>query len=705
MRAASKSRDVSKILIRPALWFCACNLLAACLAAQCTNPTQVPNGTYTSGDHSATDNNALSASTVVLSGGASATYVAGNCIQLLPGFHASAIGATVPTTFHAWVETAPAAVSVSPPSGSGLSQPFTWTVSSPAGYGNLSDVYALFNTSVSGANACYIHYNRASNLLSVADNTGSNWSTGIVPGSSSTTGTFSPNCTVNGTGSSVSPSGTQLALTTSVTFQSTFSGAKNRYLIAYDNAGLNTTWQQFGTWTASNPGGFTPIRISSGGAYTDSLGQVWSADYGYLQGSTYSTSAAITGTSDQRLYQTERYNVPTLTYQFSVPNGNYTVTLKFAEIYDTAAGQRPMNITLNGTTVATNLDVWTAAGGPNRAYDLSYPVSVTGGQLTITLTYNRNDNANSAEVNSIQVLAGGSPPPQYYLTTGVSPSVGGTVSPASGSYNSGAQVALTATPASGYQFTGFTGTVNSGSNPLTVTMNSAMTETANFTQTSTQYQLTTSVSPSGGGTVSPSCSGGCSYGSGSQVTLTATPANGYQFTGFTGTVNSASNPLTVTMNNAMTETAGFAQSGQTVNVTIATSPANLAITVNGTSYSAPHTFTWAAGSQQTIGVTTPQSGGSGTQYVFSSWSDNGAASHQITVSASTTAYTATLTTQYYVTASVWPSQYGSTIPSGYYNAGSLSLTASPNATYLFANFSGGVKTTSNPAVINLLSLA
>src|SRR5260370_35118677 len=57
-----------------------------------------------------------------------------------------------------------------------------------------------------------------------------------------------------------------------------------------------------------------------------------------------------------------------------------------AEIYDTAAGQRYMNATLNGTTVFTSLDVWTAAGGPNRAHDLSYPITVTNGQVTITLT-------------------------------------------------------------------------------------------------------------------------------------------------------------------------------------------------------------------------------------------------------------------------------------------------------------------------------
>jgi hypothetical protein len=417
MRAASKSRGMSPILIRPALWFCACHLLAAALTAQCTNPAQVPNGIYTSGDHSATDNNALSASNLVISGGATATLVAGNCIQLLPGFHASAMGATVATTFHAWVETAPAAVSVSPESGGGQSKAFTWTVSSPSGFGNIKDVFAIFNTSASGANACYIHYDRASNQLSVADSSGANWSTGITPGEKRTTDNFSPNCTLNGDGSSVHTSGTELAVTASVAFQPSFSGDKNRYLIAYDNAGLNSEWQQFGTWKTSDPAGFTPIRISSGGAYTDTLGQVWSADNAYyLQGTPWYTGSPVSGTPDQKLYQNETFNYPgNLTYQFGVPNGNYTVTLKFAEIFEDTAGQRPMNVALNGTLVVTGLDVWTAAGGKNRAYDRSFPVSVSGGQLTITLSCT--NSGHSAEVNAIQIVAGTAPPePDFGIT-------------------------------------------------------------------------------------------------------------------------------------------------------------------------------------------------------------------------------------------------------------------------------------------------
>jgi hypothetical protein len=116
---------------------------------------------------------------------------------------------------------------------------------------NLSDVYAIFNTSVSGVNACYIRYNRASNLLYVANNAGSSWSAGIVPGSSGTAG--NSYCTITGSGSSATGSGAQLALTVSVTFQTAFAGARNEYLEGVDNEALNTTWQQMGTWTVPGP--------------------------------------------------------------------------------------------------------------------------------------------------------------------------------------------------------------------------------------------------------------------------------------------------------------------------------------------------------------------------------------------------------------------------------------------------------------------
>ena len=86
-------------------------------------------------------------------------------------------------------------------------------------------------------------------------------------------------------------------------------------------------------------------------------------------------------------------------------------------------------------------------------------------------------------------------------------------------------------------------------------------------------------------------------------------------------------------------------------VTITSSPSGLSISVDGTNFTAPQTFSWAAGSVHTIGLTSAQAGGAGTQYVYSNWSDSGAATHAITVPTSSATYTASFTTQYYLSTS------------------------------------------------------
>ncbi len=73
------------------------------------------------------------------------------------------------------------------------------------------------------------------------------------------------------------------------------------------------------------------------------------------------------------------------------------------------------------------------------------------------------------------------PVPQYYLSTSVSSAGTGTITPASGWFNLGTQVTLTAEPQAGYRFTGYSGSTSSGTSPLTIVMNGPITETANFT--------------------------------------------------------------------------------------------------------------------------------------------------------------------------------------------------------------------------------
>lgn len=130
-----------------------------------------------------------------------------------------------------------------------------------------------------------------------------------------------------------------------------------------------------------------PIRVNAGGGtYTDSLGQVWSKDTGSAEGRTFATTAPITGSPDPVLYQTESFSAgPIWDYRFVVPNGTYTVTLKFAEIYYTSPGRRVFDIELNGKTAYRRLDVFSAAGGIDKAIDLAYPVTVSNGLINITL--------------------------------------------------------------------------------------------------------------------------------------------------------------------------------------------------------------------------------------------------------------------------------------------------------------------------------
>jgi hypothetical protein len=125
---------------------------------------------------------------------------------------------------------------------------------------------------------------------------------------------------------------------------------------------------------------------------------------------------------------------------------------------------------------------------------------------------------------------------QYTLTANAGD--GGSVS-GGGTFASGTQVSLTATPTSGYSFSGWSN--GSTANPLTVTLNSNTSITANFQVIVNSYTLT--VSAGEGGSVS---SEGGEYQEGTEVTITATPEEGYGFIGWNGS-DSSSSTISVTL--------------------------------------------------------------------------------------------------------------------------------------------------------------
>jgi subtilisin family serine protease len=134
------------------------------------------------------------------------------------------------------------------------------------------------------------------------------------------------------------------------------------------------------------------------------------------------------------------------------------------------------------------------------------------------------------------------------------------------------------------------------------------------------------------------------YGTNTVVNLNAPPfAGGNTFLKWQrdGLDYSSNASTSVTMDSDHTLTAVYAAAP--VQVSVQTNPAGRSFTVDGTTYVGTQTFTWAQGSSHTIGTTSPQSGGDGTQYVWSGWSDGGDITHTVAPSSDTT-YTANFTT-------------------------------------------------------------
>jgi len=79
---------------------------------------------------------------------------------------------------------------------------------------------------------------------------------------------------------------------------------------------------------------------------------------------------------------------------------------------------------------------------------------------------------------------------------------------------------------------------------------------------------------------------------------------------------------------------------KTVQLTMASSPAGLQLSINGVAQATPFTVTVIQNSNNTISAPTPQDFG-GARYAFDHWSDGGLQSHNVTAGSTNTTYTAT----------------------------------------------------------------
>lgn len=157
------------------------------------------------------------------------------------------------------------------------------------------------------------------------------------------------------------------------------------------------------------------------------------------------------------------------------------------------------------------------------------------------------------------------PPVTYTLNVTVDPVGGGSVSPGSGTYDSGDRIILTATASPDYQFDHWSGDASGTSPTVTITMDSDKIVIAHYTEIIPEYTLTATVSPAEGGSVSPSSG---VYQSDETVILTATASPRYQFDYWGGDASGGSTSTSVTMDSDKNVVAYFEKLYQTIEYTM-----------------------------------------------------------------------------------------------------------------------------------------
>jgi hypothetical protein len=247
------------------------------------------------------------------------------------------------------------------------------------------------------------------------------------------------------------------------------------------------------TFTTSAPATPAPVRINAGGpAYTTTGGTSFLADQSFTGGNTFSSTHSISGTTDQALYQNERWGQ--FSYAIPVVNGTYDVRLNFVELYygTTApggAGKRVFGMDILDTPGVDiqNLDIYSQVGANAALVKTISGVSITDGVVNIQSVYG---SADDPEIAAIEVVPSSGPPPPPGA-----PTVTSTV-PASNATNVGTAATVQATFSTTMDSTTITGSTytlkkpDGTTVPATVSYD-ATSKTATLTPSSTLAVSTT----------------------------------------------------------------------------------------------------------------------------------------------------------------------------------------------------------------------
>jgi len=346
-------------------------------------------------------------------------------------------------------------------------------------------------------------------------------------------------------------------------------------------------------------------------------------------------------------------------------------------------GWHTLQMAFNGNRIRVYYDGNLMIDVTDNNYD-SRPAYLSGGISLDAWTYTT---SYLMTVDDI-VVQSASSNPTYTLTVSVTGNGSVARNPNQATYNSGDVVTLTATPAAGWNFTGWSGDLSGSANPQAITITGNKVVTATFTQN--QYSLAVNVVGSGSVTKNPDQA---TYNPGDVVTLTATPAAGWNFTGWNGDLTDSANPQAITITGNKVVTATFTQQSQyTLAVNVAGSGS---VTKN------PDQAAYNPGDVVTL-TATPAAGWS-----FAGWSGDltGSTNPQAITLNGNKVVTATFTQQSQYTLAVNVVGSGSVAKNpdqASYNPGTVvTLTATPAAGWSFAGWSGDLSGSTNPQAITL----
>jgi hypothetical protein len=147
------------------------------------------------------------------------------------------------------------------------------------------------------------------------------------------------------------------------------------------------------------------VNINAGGSATGSF----SADQYYSSGTTYANTATIdmsqitSNPPPAAIFNSERYGAMSYTIPNRTSGSTQTVTLYFAETYLSASGKRIFNVSINGTSVLSNFDIYASAGGKNKAIARSFSTTAnSSGQVVIQFsTVTENPKINGISVAEV----------------------------------------------------------------------------------------------------------------------------------------------------------------------------------------------------------------------------------------------------------------------------------------------------------------